>query len=108
MWFLDDAKPTCDDCRDLYFDNHDVPPCTSCDIPQEASPLVYSAVKIWLLLDGYSRQIDAMAGNVLPLKLSDIDCECARYADRDGLRRLVLVIEHEYLQIQRRKRKVQG
>jgi hypothetical protein len=46
-----------------------------------------------------------MAGNVLPLKLADVQRECVRHDDPAGLRKRVLLIESEFLRITREKKK---
>ncbi len=51
------------------------------------------ALNVWSKLDVYGRRFDTMSGNPMPLQLSVIDAECAKYDDPDALRRMVLIIE---------------
>lgn len=50
-------------------------------------------MEIWARLDIYGRDVDTMAGNPLPLRLHEVDAECARTEDPDAQRRMVLLIE---------------
>jgi hypothetical protein len=72
-------------------------------MPAGLSRLNALAWHIWRLLDLHGRDIDTMAGNPLPLRLTAIDGECGRYEDAQGLRWRVLLIDEQALTYRRQK-----
>jgi hypothetical protein len=89
----------------LHEENGATPPCAACGAPVAVSRKNGIAWGVWQLLNTFARNLDTMAGNILPLKLVDVQSECARYDDPEGLRKRVLIIETEYLKIARERKK---
>lgn len=78
-------------------------------MPREASRTNREAWAAWAVLNEFGRDLDIMAGNVMPLRLEAVQAECGRYADPDAVRWRVLQIERKILagrrQAQARKNK---